>query len=535
MDRKLRILLAEDEPLILRSVKRGIERFGKDYEVVAEAYDGQEALRLIKEEKPDLVVTDIVMPLVDGLELIEEAKKEGAAAKFLLLSGYEKFEYAQKAVAVGAVKYLLKPVDFAELQKCLEEIEAEIYRERRKAEKAFLTELCSGGRYPADLGDSDEKRFYFVIAVIGGCLGRSGFEKPFWEFGESAVGSFSEKFEKEIYQIPGHYPNELFFVVPSGVPKWKRISELAEAVAEEFRADGRFLTVCYCDEGRTGAELPKQIREMHCEIPFRLVFGKNTVFRFSGKEIPLEGQAGDTVRDAVTRLNLAVTREESERILAECARRWEREGMTQMQLQAELRYLFGHLAVPGPEDVVGFLYGVCSYGELVEKLGRVLYPESRKLSAKGKMLAEAVKAYLDVHFTEEISYKEFGRIFGYHEKYLTMVFKENVGVSPNRYVTEKRIEMAKGLLRMDGELLLKEIAERVGYTDPLYFSRVFKNVTGMSPKMYGKCCCGEESWPQGVRESGWERASSAGGRETGEGESGRECVSGAGGREPETV
>ena len=102
------------------------------------------------------------------------------------------------------------------------------------------------------------------------------------------------------------------------------------------------------------------------------------------------------------------------------------------------------------------------------------------------IFVERVKEFLDIHFAEEISYKEFNRIFGYSEKYITAVFKEKLGITPSRYVLEKKMELATKLLTSDCGLLLREVAQRVGYSDQLYFSKVFKNYTGMSPSSYMK-------------------------------------------------
>jgi YesN/AraC family two-component response regulator len=107
-------------------------------------------------------------------------------------------------------------------------------------------------------------------------------------------------------------------------------------------------------------------------------------------------------------------------------------------------------------------------------------------SDRKKALTEEVKNYLDRHFTEQITFKDFNDLMGYNEKYITSVFKEQMGVSPSRYVLERRMERAKQFLEEKPDLILKEVSELVGYSDPLYFSRVFKASVGVSPSTYAK-------------------------------------------------
>ncbi|MDC7288913.1 response regulator [Blautia schinkii] len=126
MNDQIKIMIVEDEPVILRSIKRGIEQYGEEFYVAAKAYDGKEALDKMMECRPDIVISDIVMPQMGGLEMIERAKTQGVQAKYILLSGYGEFKYAQKAVDIGVTKYLLKPVDFQELGELLQEMREDI-------------------------------------------------------------------------------------------------------------------------------------------------------------------------------------------------------------------------------------------------------------------------------------------------------------------------------------------------------------------------------------------------------------------------
>ena len=109
----LRVILADDEAVIVKGLKRLIDWKKMDAVIIGEAGNGKEALNLIREKKPDLVVSDISMPELDGLELLKEINRMGLCTRVIFISGYQEFSYAKKAVTLGAVDYILKPVEKA--------------------------------------------------------------------------------------------------------------------------------------------------------------------------------------------------------------------------------------------------------------------------------------------------------------------------------------------------------------------------------------------------------------------------------------
>ena len=111
----IKIFLVEDELIIRNGIKNSIDWEKEGYEFVGEASDGELAYPLIKKTKPDILITDIKMPFMDGLQLSELIKKELPGIKIMILSGYNEFEYAQKAISIGVTDYLLKPVNAEQL------------------------------------------------------------------------------------------------------------------------------------------------------------------------------------------------------------------------------------------------------------------------------------------------------------------------------------------------------------------------------------------------------------------------------------
>jgi two-component system, response regulator YesN len=127
----MRLLIAEDEALIRERLKKIIVRSGLPIEIVGEASNGQEALTLALEKRPAVVIVDVEMPVLGGLEFLSAARDAGLRLRALVLTGFAQFEYARKALRLGVVDYLLKPVNEAVLVDALRRAEREIASEAR--------------------------------------------------------------------------------------------------------------------------------------------------------------------------------------------------------------------------------------------------------------------------------------------------------------------------------------------------------------------------------------------------------------------
>ena len=128
----VKVFLVEDEMLIREGIKNSIEWEKEGYEFAGEASDGELALPMILKEKPDILITDIRMPFMTGLELSRLVKQELPQIKILILSGYDDFEYAKEAIKIGVTEYLLKPISSAKLLEALHAVSEEISREREE-------------------------------------------------------------------------------------------------------------------------------------------------------------------------------------------------------------------------------------------------------------------------------------------------------------------------------------------------------------------------------------------------------------------
>lgn len=123
----MKIVIVDDEPDIIKGIEFLLNAVGRDYHVTGRAFNGKEGAELVLEQHPDIVMTDIKMPFLDGIEMIRLLKEQGSTSEFVLLSGYAEFEYAKKAMLLGVRYYLTKPMDEEELYEIIENIRAERY------------------------------------------------------------------------------------------------------------------------------------------------------------------------------------------------------------------------------------------------------------------------------------------------------------------------------------------------------------------------------------------------------------------------
>ena len=137
----IKVFIVEDETVIREGIKRRIDWEANGLCLVGEAGDGELAYPMIQETKPDLLITDIMMPFMDGLELSELVKKEMPQIKIIIISGFEHFVYANRALKIGIVDYLSKPVDARKLLNIMIQVKEQIEREKQKRKYIELYEL----------------------------------------------------------------------------------------------------------------------------------------------------------------------------------------------------------------------------------------------------------------------------------------------------------------------------------------------------------------------------------------------------------
>ncbi|MFK7697297.1 response regulator [Paenibacillus sp. HJGM_3] len=513
-------LIVDDEPQIRKGLRTIIswEQYG--FTVVGEASDGMDALQAAREQQPDLVITDVRMPRMDGMELSRELRSVRPDTQVLVLSGYNEFAYAKEALRHGVADYLLKPVDPAELGRSLERMYDRLWgrlqqamKEKEKAgalRQFFLNKLMRGEVY----GDPVEAaRKYGVrlqadrFAVMVVSIDR---------YGEFLVSLPGEEIGWKRYAIgnviqellpPNSYMFDLseqrFGVLLTGTEE--SVRQYGRATAERIAAS----TIQYVKEevtvglGET-VQQPAMLRH-GCQtaltaLEHKFLVDTERVFVYDAQErsrpfeeipwddtgllqairdgaearllqetgrllAPLEGRyaARDTVKYAVlsTIMRLAKMTEEFH-------------GEWQALYTGKFRELERILEQGVMKQLNAFLYElgleICRHIDTVR---------NRKTDSRVRDMI----GYIEQHYASELNLKELSKLFYINTVYLGQLFKKETGEYFNDYINKVRIGHASRLLA-ETSWPAAEIAEKVGYKYVDHFYRQFKLTFGMNPGEY---------------------------------------------------
>ena len=529
----IKLFLAEDEIVMRDGIKKQIDWKKEDIEFVGEASDGELAWPMILETKPDILLTDIKMPFIDGLELSELVKKELPETYIIILSGYDEFSYAQKAVSLGVTEYLLKPLPPGKLLECIRKVKKKIEENRSTAEQDWREEirkeqseyqkqmlfraLVLGDKQLPDLLKMAEElhmnitaRYYqmLLLTVREGGTGRLTF-------------SFREELAGLVDQVEGWYffdRGEDGFALLGGGNDARELqalsSRMIERLTDRIRADE--CRSYFIGEGEIVnriSDIGRSFYEANRAFSYRFIYGMNKVVHSS--EL-----SSDHLRQETPGLDVegAVTNENSREVLDEFMHTGTYEeiepfieeifnsiGENNLRSRIFLNYqvmdmyfsmvrFLKEMDHPADEidqicgDINTFLKGqvtvaqarqyLCSY---LKELIRIRDSHTEKRYSR--MIREAVR-YIDENYdNEDISRNMVAEAANISPNHFSSIFSQEMGMTFIEYLIQKRMERARYLLRTT-TLRSSEIAYQVGYRDPHYFSFMFKKTQGMPPKEY---------------------------------------------------
>ncbi len=529
-----RVIIADDEPKLLQLIKILGHWEQYDIEIVDECRDGLQTLESIRRHRPDFVLSDIKMPGLDGIELIEETRKAGIDSLFILISGYRHFEYARSAIALNVVDYLLKPVDEEKLNKTLEKVCRQLdqmYMDQKERE-----ELC---RLKESQQQSRMEQFWKDLLWT-----RTEEMRPDIVTEERCNAVYQTEFMPGCYQIiclitningilehaNSLFSDEMILFMRSCFGKWARYyfhqNLCGYAIVLNF-APG------YQKQIREGISAlyynVRNLKEIYGN--FRLNIGVSTV-KDRCSQLPaafLEARAAEwgrlvMMRDGVLdygqisrfpsiRAQEFLSAEEQERLRG-CIKYLRKEELG--NLFSELYQRAAACANSSPEDMAELFFCImntvessvpetetkrmsdnCYYAcieaktfpllikNLYLRLETYVQEEQKKLNQRvGKPIREAVR-YIRANYAKALSAEEVAGVSHVSTSYLGKLFKEELDMGFNEFLTQVRLEEAEKLLA-GTKLSIKEIAGAVGYPDEKYFSRLFKKTTGIKPTEYRK-------------------------------------------------
>lgn len=535
---EIKVFLVEDEMVIRRGIKNSIDWEKEGYIFCGEASDGELAYPMIIKEKPDILITDIRMPFMDGLELCKLVKKELPNIKILILSGYDEFDYAKEAIRLGVTEYLLKPISSGKLLEALNGVSESIRREKEDKDlvrkymeemrentehekQKFFEQMIAGNLSMADALETGKKyEMNLSAGMYNLLLFRFTLGKENRKSGE-LLGEAEYAIEKLTERL------EYVFEFQRGVEGWafllmadneeqmsERVKELSKDLEEIMK---NYSTIAYFGGiGQPVArlrELEESFREAERALAARFTMELNRII--SVEDIRM-AQNVDTLDDIeITSFGeIEKTRTMLEKFLNNGA---------EDEIDEFVDVYINELPEKNLKSVLMRQYIIMdayivmmSFCEKIEGIEGEMQAQSEELknSMKTIQTLEEIKNYIRMllkkiigvrdtisgrrysdiieiakdqirktYMSDEISLNTIAAEVGMSPSYFSSIFSKEMGKTFVEYLTEIRMDRAKELL-MCSSMKTSEIGYEVGYKDPHYFSYIFKKTQNCTPKKF---------------------------------------------------
>lgn len=535
---EIKVFLVEDEMVIRRGIKNSIDWEKEGYIFCGEASDGELAYPMIIKEKPDILITDIRMPFMDGLELCKLVKKELPNIKILILSGYDEFDYAKEAIRLGVTEYLLKPISSGKLLEALNGVSESIRREKEDKDlvrkymeemrentehekQKFFEQMIAGNLSMADALETGKKyemnlsAGMYNLLLFRFTLGEEN-RKSGELLGEAeyAIEKLTERLEY-VFEFQRGVEGWAFLLMADNEEQMsERVKELSKDLEEIMK---NYSTIAYFGGiGQPVArlrELEESFREAERALAARFTMELNRII--SVEDIRM-AQNIDTLDDIeITSFGeIEKTRTMLEKFLNNGA---------EDEIDEFVDVYINELPEENLKSVLMRQYIIMdayivmmSFCEKIEGIEGEMQAQSEELknSMKTIQTLEEIKNYIRMllkkiigvrdtisgrrysdiieiakdqirktYMSDEISLNTIAAEVGMSPSYFSSIFSKEMGKTFVEYLTEIRMDRAKELL-MCSSMKTSEIGYEVGYKDPHYFSYIFKKTQNCTPKEF---------------------------------------------------
>ncbi len=524
-----KVMLADDEGIVIESLTFIIKKnFGDECEI-ASAKTGRSVIELAETFRPDIAVMDIQMPGINGIEAMKEIRRMNASTVFIVLSAYDKFDYAKEAINLGVLEYLNKPVEQSRIIEVMQRAMQQIDKDRAKRRQDLMIKEKLENVVPI----IENNMIYAVLFQdsyeqdVDSYRDLLGIEE---DYGYMIALEFGEQ------KVDNHMTN----IVGAGVKSQSYAREIRETVKNSFScvcgslmANRMILlvpiresVVDYTERIRIIEKCREMLKKLGERVDVKFRAGIGSVHKLGEcTESYKEAQralrnSGGTVAH-ISDLSITVTYEEdypveTEREIFEKTEKGDENGavvaathffdwmcanygdhVTDIKLKSLEFVLWSeHLAYEeggmkyrflSRQNYLPDIMSMQTLDEIRNWFLQKTAAAARDVSESKKNLSsssvERAKAYINENYKNDISLDDVSREVDISPYYFSKLFKEETGENFIEYVTNIRIEQAKQLLN-SSRLSMKEICAQVGYADPNYFSRIFKKTVGVTPTEY---------------------------------------------------
>lgn len=524
----LKVLIVDDEKIQREGIHKHISWQKYDMRVIGCASDGFEALEIARQHRPDILITDVKMPKMDGLELSRKVREFLPEARVLIISGYEEFEIARKAIELNADAFTLKPVDIDEMGKTLAKItslciskrqaeeEISVMKQQLAESKPFLTDKFVKDIIFGNIKDENtilkraevlslsipENRFHVADMQVeyefDGTM--QGYDQLYYfNISKYLADDYGRLFNSLSTQIKDNEFALIFFDDDGSEDISIVIENLKRNMMNRFNVT---VTLGVSDRKNSLSLANDGYREAVIALKEKFYLGKGSIILFkdvknySCNSVGLDEIYSDLVEgmrigdvDTVERLleevftGFAQSLSYSERyIKAFCFRTMSDAYRALYEINEKMENIFGE------EDMIwNKIFRFDTIPDVRQWVTNVITTVTRyifcKRSGRSKNVVNAILQILEEKYSEQFTIEDIAERVFLTPNYICSVFKESTGESIINYLTKIRLRHAKQLLA-DNSLKIYEIAERTGFNSTTYFSIVFKNAFGISPKEY---------------------------------------------------
>ena len=498
------ILIVDDEKI----ERRGIQFLLKQIDVecdIEEAANGQEALELLKQKQFDIMLTDIKMPFMDGLQLIEESVKLDPEMKTVIISGYGEFEYARKALSFRVVDYMLKPVEPEAFEKLMKKIISQM--ESRKRSKEITEKGLSYVKEHALYGLLNGKSIEDVKKESEELVDIREFEEIKCLLLLEFVGDFFNKagveFRDEILQVVGEDSiylnlNPQQSVLLLRYDDMNDVNNVAQAVIgyikENYKED---CFIAIAGDIAESNNLEKAYNEAELLMESRFYQSERKIY-FSdnkgGDGTESEHSNDDTLmkqmKQDIRMKDIAGLREHFERL---CNKYRNKTDFSQIYIKFVFSNLMKDIYSSMPKmdetqlnEEVTRLYSITDFKTIMDMVNKNIDRLEESFGSSSSVLhreIETVKQYIYEHYSEELSVDALAQSVYMAPSYLSHVFKKETGQNISKFIKTYRMEKAREMLENTHNKIVN-ISYAVGYPNVSYFCQSFREYFGISPQKY---------------------------------------------------
>jgi len=524
----LKVFVVEDEITVRGKIREILENTNQEFVYCGEASDGELAYGMISEIRPDIIITDIKMPFMDGIELSKLIKKEMPWIKIILISAYEEFKYAKEALSIGIEEYLLKPVTSAEILTTLEKVKLKIEEERlfitnlehlkkevnenkNILEKRFFNKLLFGTPKILELyeeanhlGFNITAKYYTVISMEYFLQNANDDDyTEFLKLHEIINKTLSGYIDELLFHQKSY--SEIILIIKSSDKKSAEEKAFSISQNLQYEIERNTPYIVYIGIGNTYerlSDIPKSYIEAQRAKSISLALSSRRIVGTT--DLQVNNETDEKLKEIKScDIESIIRYNENEKLesflgkISECFSEFKnRSPILNYYLYLYISFkCFEILSEYDSESkilskIIEPLYSLQNMSEIQfrtvirELIETTLKTKINSFSKKYDSVIAKAKEFIDKNFSDpSLSLSTVAEKVNMSMSHFSFTFKQEVGETFIEYLTNVRINKAKELL-IKSDLKVAEIATKVGYNEPHYFSYIFKKKVGMSPQEF---------------------------------------------------